>query len=190
MQRSRKNLLIFFVGLLLLPTLLLATTYLNPGRTTMTNQPNGAISFPSPSVTIQGSNSSSLQLGPGSDGTGQYSLAVLQNLPVQFFVDDRGYNNSVILPVGINVKITVGGVTYSLERLSQLFNSGKLPTNSSNPPIPTRGQPSMTMDYTVQVSSSVPLGQYVITIVCFSFPSSVVFNPNPGATFHLTLDIT
>lgn len=188
-QRKQRNLLLFFVGLAVLPTILLAPTYLN-SSTTLINQQNGAISFPTPSVAIQGSNSTTLQLGPGSDGGAQYSLSVLRNLPIRFFIDDRGFNNSVILPQGINVKITVGGVTYSLERLSQLFNSGRIPANSTNPAIPTSGQSSLTVSYIVQASSAVPAGQYIISIVCLSFPSPTVFNPNPGATFRVTVDIS
>jgi hypothetical protein len=178
MQRKQKGLILFLVGLLVLPTIFLMSIYLGSSPA-QKNLPNGSISFPKPSVEIKGPNSSILAVSRGSSADGQYSLSILQSLPIRFFLDDRGFNNSINLPVGVTVKISVNGQTYNLESLSELFNSGKVPTNSSNPVIPTAASSVMMVNYEVETSSTVPPGQYMVTIDCLSFPRPSQFASLP-----------
>jgi len=153
------------------------------------NRPNNGVTGPPSSIHVLGSNTSTLAVKAGLATAGQYVLDVSKGFPIRFFLEDRGFNNSIILPVGITVVVTIGNLTYNLERLSDVFSSRGLPTNTTTPALGTIAGATLVVNYSLHVSTNVPRGTYNINLICVSYPNSKQFQANPDANFEVALYI-
>jgi hypothetical protein len=157
----------------------------NPASSNLGNSSGSQLSKVGPPVfSFVGAKSASLTVAQGSTANGVFVINMMRSEPTRFFIDDRGWNGTLLIPNGISASITVAGQTYSVERFSSINGEA---INSRNPLIPTQASSQLSVSYSLSVSNSVPLRTYMVQILCLSYLGAQ--QTDQGQYFTVTLTV-